>query len=246
MVERLRRGYSAAMAPAARLALLLHMTPDMITWLGTLLTCVVALVMVPHGWLWPAALAITACVLADGVDGEMARISGKSSSYGAFLDSTLDRVADGAIFGAVALWYAGRGDSVLWAGIALGSLVMGQVTSYAKARGLALGFKVWGGLAARGDRLLVLLAGMLVTGFGLHWALPVALCYLLAASSFTVFQRMEQVRKQAAERDAAGVAFVDPQAAVAAEHKQPARAHQDRHRTGRQGDGAGEQAGAEQ
>lgn len=227
MVEFLRRGYSLAMRPAARFFMLLRMTPDMVTWLGTILTCVVALWLVPAGYLWQGALAITVCVLADGVDGEMARLRGTSSSYGAFLDSTLDRVADGAVFGAVALWFAGGGHSVLWAGIAIGALVMGQVTSYAKARGLALGFKVWGGLAARGDRLLFLLLGMLVAGLGLHWALPIALCWLLLASTITVMQRMGQVRTQAHAADAAGVEVVDPQAVVMKEHQDE---FEDRHK----------------
>ena len=153
MLERFRRLYADLMTPAARIAVALRMTPDLVTWLGTVLVVVVALVMVPQGWLWQ------------------------------------------------------------------GALVMGQVTSYAKARGLALGFKVWGGLAARGDRLLALLLGMLLTGLGLAWALPVALAYLLCASSFTVLQRMGQVKRQAAEAQDAGVTMVDPQATVAAEHQ---------------------------
>lgn len=219
MVEYLRRGYSAALTPAAKLFLAMRMTPDMITWAGTVLTCVLALWLVPAGHLWQSALVITVCVLTDGVDGVMARLSDKGSSYGAFLDSTLDRVADGAIFGAVALWYAGQGDSMWWAGLAIGALVLGQVTSYAKARGLALGFKVWGGLAARGDRLLVLLLGMFLAGLGVHWALPIALVYLCLASAFTVLQRMGQVKKQAQEAAAAGVQIIDPQAVVAAEHQ---------------------------
>ncbi len=218
MVERLRKGYAAAMTPAARLFMALRMTPDMVTWLGTLLVIVVSLWLVPAGHLWQAALAITFCVLTDGVDGQMARMMNHKSAYGAFLDSTLDRVADGAIFGAVALWYAGGGDSVLLAGAAIGALVMGQVTSYAKARGLALGFKVWGGLAARGDRLLALLLGMLLTGLGLWWAMPVALGYLLFASTWTVLQRMGQVKQQAREAEAQGIEVIDPQATVAAEH----------------------------
>lgn len=220
MVERLRKGYSAAMTPGAKLALALHMTPDMVTWLGTILTCILAVWLVPQGHLVAGALAITVCVLADGVDGQMARMTGHSSSYGAFLDSTLDRVADGAIFGAVALYYAKHDGftALVLCGMAIAALVLGQVTSYAKARGLALGFKVWGGLAARGDRLLALLLAMLLTGLGLIWALPVALTYLVVASTYTVLQRMGQVKKQAAEAEAAGIVVVDPQATVAAEH----------------------------
>ncbi|MGO4957327.1 phosphatidylinositol phosphate synthase [Luteococcus sp. Sow4_B9] len=225
MVERFRQLYAALMTPAAKLAIALRMTPDMVTWFGTLLVVVLSLWLVPAGLLWQGALAITVCVLTDGVDGQMARMTGRGSSYGAFLDSTLDRVADGAIFGSVALWYAGGGDSVLWSGAAIAALVMGQVTSYAKARGLALGFKVWGGLAARGDRLVVLLVGMLLAGLELDWALPVALCYLVAASTWTVLQRMGQVKQQAREAEAAGRTVVDPQATVAAEHTAEQRLH---------------------
>lgn len=219
MVERFRKLYADLMTPAARLAIALRMSPDMVTWFGTVMVIVVALVTVPQGWLWQGALAIAVCVLTDGVDGQMARMTGQGSSYGAFLDSTLDRVADGAIFGAAALYYAGSGNSQLWCAVAIGALVMGQVTSYAKARGLALGFKVWGGLAARGDRLLVLLVGMLLTGLGLAWAMPLALVYLLFASSWTVLQRMGQVKSQAREAEAAGITVIDPQATVAAEHQ---------------------------
>lgn len=219
MVERLRKGYALAMTPFAKIFIALRMTPDMVTWLGTILVIIVALLTVPQGWLWQGAALITLCVLTDGVDGQMARMTNHKSAYGAFLDSTLDRVADGAIFGAVALYYAGRGDSVLWCGMAIGAMIMGQVTSYAKARGLALGFKVWGGLAARGDRLLVLLLCMFLQGvFDWSWTMPLALCYLLFASTYTVLQRMGQVRTQAREAEAAGVEMVDPQAVVAAEH----------------------------
>lgn len=203
MLERFRKGWSLAMTPPAKLFMALHVTPDMITWAGTVLTTIAALVCFPQGWLWQGALIITAFIFSDGIDGQMARMMGRKSTWGAFLDSSLDRIGDGAVFGGIVLYYAGPGHSQLWAGIALGALVMGQVTSYVKARGEALGFVVKGGLAARADRLVVLLAAACFTGlFHLTWLLPVALCWGFLASTITVGQRMAQVARQSAERDA--------------------------------------------
>lgn len=204
MLERFRRGWAAAMTPPARLLLALRVHPDVITWAGTLITVALALVVFPAGWLWQGTLLITAFIFSDGIDGQMARMLDRKSSWGAFLDSSLDRFGDGALFAGLALYYAGVGDSVLWCGMAISALVLGQVTSYVKARGEALGHTVRGGLAARADRILVLFLGSLLTGLAkdghlpqvLVWALPVALCWLVIAGVITVGQRMAQVKRQ--------------------------------------------------
>lgn len=203
MLERFRGFYSALMTPGARLLAALGVGPDAVSWVGTLLVCGVALVCVPHGWLWQAALAIGILVLSDGLDGELARRTGKVSSFGAFLDSSLDRVADGVIVGATLLWLTRAHDGLLWPGVALVALVMGQVTSYVKARAESVGFTCTGGIAARADRLLILLLGMLLCGVGVPWALEVAVALLAVASSVTVAQRMGQVHRQARAKDAA-------------------------------------------
>lgn len=201
MLEQFRSLWEKLMSPPARLFVALGVHPDVVTWTGTVMATIIALVMLPQGWLWQGAALLLVFVLSDGVDGRMARMQGSTSTWGAFLDSSLDRVTDGAVFGGVVLYYAGPGDSVLWAGIAVGALVMGQVTSYVKARGEALGMTVVGGLAARADRLLVILVGLALTGAGLAWALPVALSWLLLASTITVGQRMAQVKSQAPQHD---------------------------------------------
>ncbi len=204
MLERFRAGWARAMTPPARLFIALHVTPNTITWVGTLFTVLAALVCFPQGWLWQGVLIITVFIFSDGIDGQMARMMGRKSTWGAFLDSSLDRIGDGAVFGGIVLYYAGPGHSQLWAGIALGALVMGQVTSYVKARGEALGVQVSGGLAARADRLLVLLvAAFFGSVFHLWWLLPLALCWGFFASSVTVGQRMMQVAKAPSEHDAA-------------------------------------------
>jgi CDP-diacylglycerol--glycerol-3-phosphate 3-phosphatidyltransferase/CDP-diacylglycerol--inositol 3-phosphatidyltransferase len=143
-------------------------------------------------------LVITAFVFSDLVDGHMARLSGTSSSWGAFLDSTLDRFGDAAIFGGLLLFFVGPGGSDPLAALALYCLVMGSVTSYARARAESLGMEAKGGLAERADRLAAILV---MTGLADLFDLPVlitlTLWVLAIASTITVVQRMLQVRRQA-------------------------------------------------
>jgi CDP-diacylglycerol--glycerol-3-phosphate 3-phosphatidyltransferase/CDP-diacylglycerol--inositol 3-phosphatidyltransferase len=116
-------------------------------------------------------------VFSDIVDGTMARLSGRSSKFGAFLDSTLDRLGDAAIFG---------------------GLVMGSVTSYARARAESLGMEAKGGIAERADRLVAILV---MTGlsdiFNVPILIPLTLAVLAVASTVTVVQRVLAVRGQA-------------------------------------------------
>jgi CDP-diacylglycerol--glycerol-3-phosphate 3-phosphatidyltransferase/CDP-diacylglycerol--inositol 3-phosphatidyltransferase len=143
-------------------------------------------------------LVITAFVFSDLLDGTMARISGSPSKWGAFLDSTLDRLGDAAIFGGLVMYYAGPGDSNWLAALALYCLVMGSVTSYARARAESLGMQAQGGLAERADRLVAILA---MTGlsdiFDLPVLIPITLAALAVASTITVVQRVLAVRSQA-------------------------------------------------
>ena len=116
----------------------------------------------------------------DVLDGAMARARGTASRFGALLDSTMDRVADGAVFGALACWLAVTGDRLLAVVAALICLVAGQVVSYVKARAEGLGLTCDVGLAERTERLIIVGVGGLLTGFGVDWGLPAAL-WLLAA-----------------------------------------------------------------
>lgn len=195
MLEKLRSRWTKIIRPAALWLLRLGVSPDMVTWAGTIATCIVALVCFPQGWLWQGVLVLLLFIFSDSLDGTMARESGQSSKWGAFLDSTLDRVADGAVFGGLALYYAGLADSVVWCAVAIGTLVFGQVTSYSKARGESLGIAVNGGLAGRADRLFLGLLGALLTGLGITWALPAALTILCIAGAITVGQRMAMVHR---------------------------------------------------
>ncbi|AXE38916.1 phosphatidylinositol phosphate synthase [Acidipropionibacterium virtanenii] len=204
MLEHFRAGWSKAMHPLAAALIRMHVTPDMVTWAGTIGTVAMSLICFPRGWLWQGAWLVALFIFSDSLDGNMARQLGRHSEWGSFLDSTLDRFGDGAIFAGVALYYAGHGHSVLWAGIAMAAMTFGQITSYVRAKAESLGKEAKMGLATRSDRLLIVLVGVELTGlaeagiFGhlFVWGLPVALCYLAFAGLFTVGQRMAAVSRQ--------------------------------------------------
>ena len=198
MLERFRGFWTRIVSPVARLLIRMGVSPDAVTLVGTLGVCAGALVFFPQGMLLTGVLVITAFVFSDLIDGYMARLTERTSKFGAFLDSTLDRVGDGAIFGGLALYFAGPGDSMLYLVLALVCTVMGSVTSYARARAEGLGFSAKVGIAERADRLVAILV---MTGLGAIFDLPVlmyvALWALAIASTVTVVQRIWVVRRQA-------------------------------------------------
>jgi CDP-diacylglycerol--glycerol-3-phosphate 3-phosphatidyltransferase len=202
MLERFRGLSAKLLGPLVRSLLRMGVSPDLVTVLGTVGVVLAALVCFPQGWLWQGVLVVTVFVLSDMLDGQMAKVSGKASAWGAFLDSTSDRLGDAAVFGGILLYFTYQRDSTLWAAVALAGLVFGQWTSYVKARAESLGFTCSGGLAARADRLVIILAGTLVAGLGVPYVLEVAVSLLAVASMITVIQRILQVRRQAEALDA--------------------------------------------
>lgn len=197
MMHRFRQFWTNLLAPVAELLLRLGVTPDAVTLVGTLGVSAGALVFFPQGELWIGVLIITPFAFSDLIDGYMARSSGNSSRWGAFLDSTLDRIGDAAIFGGLVLYFAIR-DDMLMACVALYCLVMGSVTSYARARAESLGMRAEVGIAERADRLVaVLVLTFFSDVLGLPILLDVVLWALAAASTVTVVQRMAVVRRQA-------------------------------------------------
>jgi len=182
------------MDPLARALLRARITPNMVTVFGTLGVIGGAL-LATQGWLIAGVFVVTFFALTDVVDGTMARMVGAPTRFGALLDSTMDRVADGAVFAAVAYLLAVREDH--WSLVAtLICLVAGQVVSYIKARAEGLGLACDVGLIERFERLVILGVGALFTGFGLSWGLTVALWILAALSVFTAGQRLIYVRRQ--------------------------------------------------
>lgn len=189
------------LTPVARLLLRLGISPDVVTLVGTAGVCVGALAFYPRGEFFWGTLVITAFVFADTVDGIMARQAQRSTAWGAYLDSTLDRVGDAAVFGGLVLYYAGAADrryDQLMGALALACLVLGAVVSYSKARAEGLGMTADVGIAERADRLVAVLVLTGLVGLGLPEVfLGVTLALLAAASLVTVVQRMLTVRRQA-------------------------------------------------
>ena len=196
-----RAFFTALFTPIARLLLRLGVSPDAVTVVGTTGVCFGALYFYPRGELWWGTLFIAAFVFTDLLDGTMARISGRTSSWGAFLDSTLDRIGDAAVFGGLILYFTGRGNDDLTAALALACLILGFVVSYAKARAESLNFTCDVGIAGRADRLVATLVTTGFTGLFLpQWVLTAVLALLAVASFITVVQRIGTVRSQALAR----------------------------------------------
>jgi len=204
MMERFRAFWTKVVSPIAHLLIRLGVSPDVVTLVGTLGVSAGALVFFPQGKLLTGVLVITAFVFSDLIDGYMARTTGRVSKFGAFWDSTLDRIGDGAIFIGLALYFAWEEPSRLYLVLCLVCLLMGAVTSYARSRGETLGYEVKVGIAERADRLVAILV---MTGFSAIFDLPallyVTLWALAVASTITVCQRVWVVRRQAVAEEAA-------------------------------------------
>ncbi|QSB16922.1 CDP-alcohol phosphatidyltransferase family protein [Natronosporangium hydrolyticum] len=190
-----RVGAGRIVEPLARGLLRLGITPDAVTVFGTLGVLVGAIGFAARGHLVVAALFVAVFALVDTLDGAMARLRGYSTRFGAFLDSSMDRVADAAIFGALAYWFASQQEPATLVAVLI-CFGAAQITSYVKARAQSLGFDCDVGLAERAERLVLIGVGALATGFGVGWALPAALWLLAAAALFTVGQRMVHVYRQ--------------------------------------------------
>lgn len=190
-----RKVVSGVIEPPARLLLRMHVSPDAITVAGTVGVVVTALVCLPQGWFVAAVLILVVLAMSDLLDGTMARLSGTSGPWGNFLDATMDRLSDGAIFGGFALYGAFQGQPWITAAATF-ALVVGQVTSYAKARAEAVGATANVGIAERAERLLIAGLATLLAGLGVPYVLPAALWLLGILGLVTIAQRMLTVRTQ--------------------------------------------------
>ena len=192
-----RAAYTRLSAPLAKAALRVGLTPDTVTIIGTAGSVLAALILFPAGQLFAGWLVIWFFVLADMLDGAMARERGGGTRFGSVLDATCDRISDGAIFCGL-LWWAAFGlqsSSLMVA--TLICLVTSQVISYIKARAEASGLNGGGGLIERPERLIIVLLGAGLSdlpGYPIPMALHVAMWLLAVASLVTVGQRLHTVR----------------------------------------------------
>ena len=192
-----RAAYTKLSAPLAKAALRVGLTPDTVTIIGTAGSVLAALILFPAGQLFAGWLVIWFFVLADMLDGAMARERGGGTRFGSVLDATCDRISDGAIFCGL-LWWAAFGlQSSSLVVATLICLVTSQVISYIKARAEASGLNGGGGLIERPERLIIVLLGAGLSdlpGYPIPMALHVAMWLLAVASLVTVAQRLHTVR----------------------------------------------------
>lgn len=196
-----RASVSKVTAPLGHALIRTGLTPDAVTIIGTVATIAAALTLFPSGHLFVGTLVIWLFVMFDMLDGAMARARGGGTRFGAVLDATCDRVADGAIFAGLAWWAVYHEQSRPLMIATLICLVCSQVISYAKARAEASGLSADGGLIERPDRLVIVLVGSGLTGLGLDWAIHIAMWLLAAGSVITVFQRVLAVRDSPGARE---------------------------------------------
>ncbi|PKY69728.1 CDP-alcohol phosphatidyltransferase [Brevibacterium ravenspurgense] len=202
LTSKLRGAVEACTRPVAAVLGRLGLTPNAITVIGTVGTVLSAAVLYPLQHYFWGTLAVTIFVLFDMLDGTLARLRGTTSRWGAFLDSTLDRVADGAVFGSLAA-AAFLTDRPVTGGLALFALVFAFTVSYTRARGEAVGGDGSGGLMERTERLVVVLVAAGCVGLGAPYSLlTIALALVAAGALVTVFQRMRSVFLSVKSEDA--------------------------------------------
>jgi CDP-diacylglycerol--glycerol-3-phosphate 3-phosphatidyltransferase len=195
MLNVLRPFFTRLLTPVSQWLARTPVTPNMVTVVGTLGVSAGALALFPTGHLLAGVIVCTVFVFADMLDGTLARIKGSSGAWGAFLDSTLDRIADAAVFVGLAAYFVNGGNSRLMAGVATYCLVTGSLVSYAKARAQSLGVNCDVGIAERTERLLIALVAAGLDGLGIPYVLPAGLWILAVLTTITLGQRVWAVRE---------------------------------------------------
>ncbi len=174
-----------------------RLTPNAISLTGFALN-VAAAVLVFERFFFLAGVAFVIGSIMDTLDGRYSRMSGKGTPFGAFLDSTLDRIEEGVVLLAIAAYFATRGDEAVVAAV-VAAVLASLMVSYTRARAEALGVACKVGLATRPVRVVILSAGLVFAkGASLgHFELLAPAVYALAALSvFTVAQRIWHVRRE--------------------------------------------------
>ena len=168
-----------------------RLTPNAISLTGFAL-CVLAAVLIWQGfWIW-GGIAFVVGSVCDTLDGRYSRMSGKGTRFGAFLDSTLDRIEEGVVLTAVAYRFAQDGDDLAAATVVL-AVLASLMVSYTRARAEALGVECKVGIADRAVRVVILSAGLILGDLGVI----VPAVYVLAGLSVvTVLQRILHVRRE--------------------------------------------------
>lgn len=217
MLESLRSGFKRVIYPVAKLLVRLGVSANAITVVGTLAVVVISFVTAFTGQLFAGAIFLTIFVLADGLDGSVAALTTGGTRFGAFLDSTLDRIADWSLFMAVfiCLWRSNNKNVCIWMPSVIGmslkyaglftcliALMAAFVTSYTRARGQSISVDPKSGLITRADRVALILVAIGLSGITnqLFW-LSCSMILLSIGGIVTVIQRILEVKHGLQQKD---------------------------------------------
>jgi CDP-diacylglycerol--glycerol-3-phosphate 3-phosphatidyltransferase len=207
VLHRVKQGYTTGARSLASRSIVgltrTRVTPNALTTAGVSL-CLAASVVVffeyrsPWLFYWLGAFLFVVGSILDILDGALARAGGKTTPFGAFLDSTTDRVGEAAMLGAIALIFH-RYDHPVALALAFAGVAGSLLVSYTRARAEALGLKGDVGIGSRAERVVVITAGLVLAPISI-WLLVAAISLLTATAWITVLQRILFVRKQLSER----------------------------------------------
>ena len=186
--DKARTVVGRAINPIAELLVKLGVSPNFITVFGTAGISGSAILFFPNGNFFVGTLFILVFIFSDLLDGTMARISGKPNPIGAFLDSTMDRVADASLFGSLVIYYANQDSNLLVPAMVVAFAA--QLISYIRAKAESQGISMKVGIAERPERIIILLVGTGFTGLGLSFAIDLAITLLTVLTIITVLQRL--------------------------------------------------------
>jgi CDP-diacylglycerol---glycerol-3-phosphate 3-phosphatidyltransferase len=205
VLQRVKQGYTTGARTLASRSIVglarTRVTPNALTTAGVSL-CLAAAVLVyfeDHNkflFYWLGAFVFVVGSILDILDGALARAGGKTTPFGSFLDSTTDRVGEGAMLGAIALIFARHGNEVALAA-AIAAVAGSFLVSYTRAKAEALGLRGDVGFGSRAERVVAITTGLVLAPWGL---LPWAIYLLTATAWLTVLQRILHVRKQLQEQ----------------------------------------------
>ncbi|MQM24793.1 phosphatidylinositol phosphate synthase [Glycomyces albidus] len=184
-----RAGVRRYVDAAARLLIRVGVSANAVTLTGTAIIVAASVVLLAQGHLLAGLIVVTLSAFTDMFDGAIARVNGTTSRFGALLDSTCDRLADGAIFASLA-YFLLADDRPLGSALALTALVAGQLVSYVKARSESLGAECNVGIAERPERLILAAVTVLLEVLTVPFALEAGMGLLAVISTITVVQRL--------------------------------------------------------
>jgi CDP-diacylglycerol--glycerol-3-phosphate 3-phosphatidyltransferase len=208
VLQRVKQGYTTGARSLASRSIgglaRTRVTPNALTATGVSL-CLIASVLVyfeyRNEWLfyWAGAVVFVIGSILDILDGALARVGGKATPFGAFLDSTTDRVGEGAMLGAIALVFH-RHDLPVALGLTFAAVIGSFLVSYTRSKAETLGLKGDVGVGSRAERVVVITGGLVLAPITI-WLLVGAIALLTATAWITVLQRILFVRKQLNARD---------------------------------------------